>query len=66
MGEKIKQFVVEVTSGFGQAMVISPDRAYIRPAKDAFRVDSANLNNDAKKIATDLNRKLKQYSNGKP
>lgn len=65
MGEKIKQFVIEVTSGFGQAMVISPDRAYVRPAKKPFQVDSDNLHNDTKKVSDDLKMKLKQYSHGK-
>ena len=64
MGEKIKQFVLEVTSGVGRGLVISPDRSYIRPTKGDFQVDSANLQNDAKKVGDDLKKKLKQYSHG--
>lgn len=65
MSEKIKQFVIGVTSGFSQAMVISPDRAYVRPSKSAFQNDSINLHNDAKKVGTDLKKQIKQYSHGK-
>lgn len=65
MSEKIKQFVIEVTSGVGQVMVISPDRVYVRPTKGGFQVDSANLYNDTKKVSDDLKKKLKQYPNDK-
>jgi len=65
MDKKIKQFVTEVTSGLSQAMVISPDRAYVRPSKGAFQNDSINLNNDAKKVGNDLKKQIKQYSYGK-
>lgn len=66
MSEKIIKFVVELRRGMGQAMVISPDRAYIRPANNSFRIDNLNLNSDTRKIGKDLNKKLKQYSNGEP
>ena len=65
MGEKIKQFVMEVTSGFSQAMVISPDRAYVRPSKSSFQNDSINLHKDAKKVGNDLKIQIKQYPHGK-
>ncbi len=65
MGEKIKQFVMDVTSGFSQAMVISPDRAYIRPSKSSFQNDSINLHKDAKKVGNDLKIQIKQYTHGK-
>ena len=65
MGEKIKRFVIEVTSGFSQAMVISPNRAYVRPSKGAFQNDSINLHNDAKKVGNDLKKQIKQFSHGK-
>lgn len=65
MGEKIKQFVMEVTSGFSQAMVISPDRAYVRPSKGSFQNDSINLHKDARKVGNDLKAQIKQYSHGK-
>ncbi|MGB9094831.1 MAG: hypothetical protein WCB93_12015 [Gallionella sp.] len=64
MGEKIIKFVLEVGHGVGQAVVISPDRAYLRPANNAFQVDSSNLNNDTRKVGRDLKKKLKEYSHG--
>lgn len=64
MGEKIIKFVLEVGRGMGQATVISPERAYVRPANNAFQVDSSNLKNDARKVGKDLKKKLRQYSHG--
>lgn len=64
MGEKIIKFVIGVGQGIGQAVVISPDRAYVRPANNSFQIDNSNLNNDTRKIGKDLKKKLKQYSNG--
>lgn len=66
MGEKIIKFVTEIRYGMGQAMVISPDRAYVHPANNAFQTDNSNLNNDAQRIGKDLKKKLKQYSHGEP
>lgn len=55
-----------IGQGMGQAVVISPDRAYVRPKNNAFKIDKSNLSNDARKIGKDLKKKLKQYSNGEP
>ncbi|MBI3479240.1 MAG: hypothetical protein HY016_02630 [Nitrosomonadales bacterium] len=66
MGEKILKFVVEIRNGMGQAMVVSPDRAYVRPETKSFQVDNSNLRNDTRRIGNDLKKKLKQYSNGEP
>lgn len=65
MGENIIKFVIGIGQGVGQAVIISPDRSYVRPMKGGFQVDSANLHNDAKKVGEDLKKKLKQYSHGK-
>lgn len=65
MGEKIIKFVIGIGQGVGQAVVISPDRAYVRPANNAFQVDSSNLNSDTRKIGKDLKKKLQEYSHGK-
>lgn len=64
MGEKIIKLFVHIGNGMGQAMVISPDRPYVRPSDNAFQIDNSNLNNDTRKIGRGLNRKLKQYSHG--
>lgn len=64
MGEKIIKYVIGIGHGMGQAVVISPDRSYVRPMKGGFQVDSVNLHNDAKKVGNDLKKKLKQYSHG--
>lgn len=66
MGEKIVKFVVEMRRGMGQAVVVSPDRAYIRPVANAFQIDHSNLNKDAREVGRDLKKQLKQYANGKP
>ena len=63
MTKKILQLIKHVSSGMAQALVISPDRAYLRPANNAFQVDSANLKKDTRKIGNDLNKKLKQFNN---
>lgn len=65
MVERIKQFVAGVTSGLSQALVISPDRAYVRPSKTPFQADAGNLHSDSRKVTNSLNRKLKQYPHGK-
>ncbi len=49
-----------------QAVVVSPDRVYIRPVANAFQIDHANLNKDAREVGLDLRKQLKQYANGKP
>ena len=64
MSEKIIKFVIGIGQSMGQALVISPDRAYVRPANNAFQVDISNLNNDSRKIGKDLKMKLQQYSHG--
>lgn len=66
MGEKIIKLVTSIRQGMGQAVVISPDRAYLRPKNNAFKIDHSNLSNDTRKIGKDLKKKLKQYSNGEP
>lgn len=50
----IDKFIIEALKGMRQALVISPGRAYVRPANNAFRIDAANLRNDAKKVGDDL------------
>ena len=62
MAKILLQLVKHVSTGMGQAVVISPDRAYVRPANNAFQVDNAKLKSDAKKIGSDLNKKLKQFN----
>ncbi len=64
MGKNIIKLVVGLGQGIGQTLVISPDRAYVRPANNAFQIDNSNLNNDARRIGKDLKNKLKQYSHG--
>lgn len=65
MAKIFLQLVKHVSSGMGQALVISPDRAYVRPANNAFQIDNAKLNSDTRKIGKDLNNKLKQFNNVK-
>ena len=64
MGERIIKFVIGIRQGMGQAVVISPDRAYVRPANNAFQIDKSNLNNDTRKIGKDLKKQLEEYSHG--
>ena len=59
MGEKIIKLIITIGDGIGQAMVISPDRPYVRPSENSFQIDNFNLNNDRRKISRGLNRKLK-------
>jgi hypothetical protein len=66
MGEKIIKFVAEIRRGMGQAMVVAPDRAYIRPAANGFLTDHSNLNKDARAVGRGLKKQVKQYANGKP
>ena len=63
MTKILLQLVKHVSNGIGHALVISPDRAYLRPANNAFQVDCANLKKDTRKIGNDLNKKLKQLNN---
>lgn len=60
MGEKLKKLVAGISYGVGQGMVISPNRAYVRPESRSFKMDNSNLNNDQRKIVSDLKKKLKE------
>jgi hypothetical protein len=64
MGEKLKKFVAGLGQGMAQGMVISPDRAYLRPENRSFRLDNANLNGDVRKIGSGLKKKLKETEGG--
>jgi hypothetical protein len=66
MGEKIIKFIAGFRQGLGQAMVISPDRAYVRPATNGFQIDRANLSRDARKVGRDMKKKLKQQAHDEP
>lgn len=63
MAKKLLQLAKHVSTGLGQALVISPDRAYLRPANNAFQVDNAKLKNDTRKIGSDLKKQLNAYQN---
>lgn len=58
MRKKLIQLIKHVSTGLCQPLVLSPDRTYIRPGKNGFQVDSANLKNDVKKIGNDLKKQL--------
>lgn len=61
MGEHLRRFF----SGFGQVLVISPNRAYVRPSKAGFKADVIKLRRDVKTIGKDIKKKLSQSSYGK-
>jgi hypothetical protein len=63
MTRKLLQLVKHVSTGMSQALVISPDRAYVRPANNAFQVDNAKLKSDTRKIGSDLKKQLNKYQN---
>lgn len=60
MGKHIKNFLF----GFGQALVISPDREYTRPSRSDLKSDATRLRGDTKAVGSDLRKKLKNLSNG--
>lgn len=60
MNKIFRKFLRHVGYGIGQAMVISAGRAYVRPAEKSFRIDAANLRNDAINIGRKLNKKFKR------
>jgi hypothetical protein len=62
MGKIIKHILVEIGFGIGQGLVVSPNREFVRPSKEAFRMDNARLRKDANKVSNDLRNSLKQYS----
>lgn len=51
--------MLAVVQGVRQAMAISPGRAYVLPAEKSFSLDAVKLQNDAKKIGSDLNREFR-------
>lgn len=63
MAKILLQLIKHVSSGMGQALVISPDRAYLRSGNNGFRVDNTKLKNDTRKIGSDLKKQLNAYQN---
>ena len=59
MKKIFRKFLLAVVQGVRQAMVISPGRAYVLPAEKSFSLDAVKLQNDAKKIGSDLNREFR-------
>lgn len=57
--EHLKNFL----KGAGDVLVLDCGSPYIRPSRERFSNDLASLQGDARRIASDLNKAIKQYGN---
>ncbi len=53
--------LLNILAGARQALVMWPDADYIRPSKDGFKRDSANLRGDSKRVAKDIRKTIKEH-----
>lgn len=56
-----KSILKNILDGMANALVICPDRDYIRPDKRGFSRDAANLRSDFKNVANDLRKTTLNY-----